>query len=105
MKPWIMPALTILVPGGIALAGGYYLWKHRAKVGSSAASVAEAATGPAPGPNLAPVSLRQAGANAGNASVFGFLKTQGMPVPGQQPVAFNPDQLAGHTSTLDLPLI
>jgi hypothetical protein len=49
--------------------------------------------------------LHQAGEDAGGASVFGFLKTQGMPVPGQQPVAFNPDQLAGHTSTLDLPLI
>lgn len=106
MKTWIRPALTLLIPGGIAAWGAWYLYTHRAQTGpASSASIAQA---PAPNPSqnsLSPVSARDASQPAGNASVYGLLKANGMPVPGSQQVAFNPDTLAASTSTLELPLI
>lgn len=103
---WVRPALTILIPGGLAVAGGYYLWKHRQTVAwAPSASTPETAAGAPSGPSLGPVSLAQAGETTSAGTELAFLKTQGMPVPGSQQVAFNPDQLAGSHSTLELPLV
>lgn len=107
MSGWLRPVLTILIPGGLAVAGGWYLWNHRQAPtsGTTSASAAETAAGVPSGPSLGPVSLSQARETSSEGATLAFLKMQGMPVPGAQQVAFNPDQLAGSESTLDLPLV
>lgn len=115
---WIRPLLTIAIPGGIAVYVIYHLktgqpcgfcnklsgaFSHAPSTPQSDASAG--AGSPAASPNLTPTGLGAAATSAPpSAQTYAYLAANGMPIPGQQQVAFNPDQLAGSHSTLDFPI-